>query len=65
MVQTSYQQVLHPWAIYRLTGAVTHVCIGRFRSRSDAEGHLIILRRTLPTGRFEIVFDLRGENEGQ
>lgn len=60
-----YQTQLRPWVIYRTTGAVTHVRIGAFRTRSDAEGYLSVLRQSNPDARFEIVFDLRGENEGQ
>jgi len=32
--------------------------VGRFRSRSDAEGHLQVLRRMIPTLSFEIMFDV-------
>lgn len=55
----TYQIKLRPWAIYRITDTVSHVCIGRFKSRSDAEGHLTVLRRGYPEGRFEVVFDVQ------
>ena len=32
--------------------------VGRYRSRSDAEGHLQLFRQRVPNIRFEIVFDL-------
>jgi hypothetical protein len=35
----------------------------RLRSRSDAEGHLKVLRRLMPTLRFTIIFDLTPEDE--
>ncbi|MEG4029519.1 hypothetical protein [Microcoleus sp. Pol8_D1] len=31
---------------------------GRYRSRSDAEGHLQLFRQRVPNIRFEVVFDL-------
>jgi hypothetical protein len=35
----------------------------RLRSRSDAEGHVQVLRRLMPTLRFTIIFDLTPEND--
>ncbi|EGK88703.1 hypothetical protein [Microcoleus vaginatus] len=32
--------------------------VGRYRSRSDAEGHLQLFRQRVPNIRFEVVFDL-------
>jgi hypothetical protein len=50
-----YQVLIKPWAIYRSNGLVTNVCVARFKSRSDAEGHLSLLRRT--GQQFELLFD--------
>lgn len=35
------------------------IIVGRFRSRSDAEGHLQRLRRLIPDASFIVVFDLQ------
>ena len=35
----------------------------RLRNRSDAEGHLQILRRLMPTLHFTIIFDLTPEDD--
>jgi len=35
--------------------------VGRFRRRSDAEGHLQILKRMIPNVPFEIMFDVTPE----
>ncbi|MCC3406808.1 MAG: hypothetical protein JGK17_14695 [Microcoleus sp. PH2017_10_PVI_O_A] len=32
--------------------------VGRYRRRSDAEGHLLLFRQRVPNIRFEVVFDL-------
>ncbi|NEO43649.1 MAG: SPOR domain-containing protein [Moorea sp. SIO4A3] len=34
------------------------VVVGRFRNRSDAEGHLKALKRLMPDAKFVIVFDV-------
>jgi hypothetical protein len=34
------------------------VVVGRFRTRSDAEGHLQVLRRLLPDAEMIVVFDV-------
>ncbi|WP_293067138.1 MULTISPECIES: hypothetical protein [unclassified Moorena] len=34
------------------------VVVGRYRKRSDAEGHLRALKRLMPDGEFVIIFDL-------
>ncbi|MFE4104829.1 hypothetical protein [Almyronema epifaneia] len=54
----TYQTRLYHWAIARLIPPVRWVIIGRCRNRSDADGHLQLLRQRLPHVRFEIVFDL-------
>jgi hypothetical protein len=36
--------------------------IGRYRSPSDADGHLLLLRRRVPNMQFKVVFDLPDRN---
>jgi hypothetical protein len=50
-----YQALVKPWAIYR-TGLSQGVCIARFKSRNDADGHLSILQRT-GANYYTIVYD--------
>ncbi len=40
------------------------VTVGQFRSRSDADGHLVILRRLIPHAEFVVMFNpgLQPEN---
>ncbi|MBD2103656.1 hypothetical protein [Leptolyngbya sp. FACHB-261] len=53
-----YQQILNPWAITRRSpNSVCSTVIARFRRRTDAEGHLQALRRTVPSLDFEVVWD--------
>ncbi|NEP24183.1 MAG: SPOR domain-containing protein [Moorea sp. SIO1F2] len=54
----TYYHRLHPWAIVRLLPKMQRVVVGRFRNRSDAEGHLKALKRLMPDAEFIIVFDL-------
>ena len=37
--------------------------VGRFRSRSDADGHLHCLRQLIPNASFVVVFDLQPDLE--
>jgi hypothetical protein len=52
----TYQERLSPWTIIRLQPDQEQVTVGRFRRRSDAEGHLRILQQTMPTAEFAIAF---------
>ena len=54
----TYYHRLHPWAIVRLLPKMQRVVVGRFRNRSDAEGHLKALKRLMPDAEFVIVFDV-------
>ncbi len=40
-----------------------HTIVGRFRSRSDADGHLQCLRQLMPDAAFLVVFDCQAEVE--
>jgi hypothetical protein len=53
-----YKANINPWAIFRCFEPTKHVCVARFRRRSEADGHIKTLRRMIPQGRFEVVFDL-------
>jgi hypothetical protein len=50
-------------AIARLLPNMQRTIVGRFRSRSDADGHLQCLRQLIPHASFEVVFDLEPDIE--
>ncbi len=52
---------LFPWTIVRLLPNLQKITVGRFRRRSDAEGHLQVLQRLMPLARFAIVFEVESE----
>ena len=52
-----YRERLAPWIVVRLLPKMQRVVCGRFRSRSDADEHLSLLRRHLPETEFVIIFD--------
>jgi hypothetical protein len=52
-----YRERLTPWAIVRLLPNMQRLVAGRFRTRSDADGHLQFLRQHIPQGDFIVVFD--------
>jgi hypothetical protein len=54
----TYKQCLKPWAIARLLPNQKWAIIARYRSRSDADGHLLLLRQRVPNLKFKVVFDL-------
>jgi len=53
----TYQTSLSPWAVFRRVTTVTHVCVARFRKKSDADQYLSLLRRMSPEFNYEVVFD--------
>ena len=59
----SYKDRLNNWAIARLLPNMQHTIVGRFRSRSDADGHLQCLRQLMPDVSFVVVFDCQAEAE--
>ena len=59
----AYRARLNPWAIARLLPKMQRTIVGRFRSRSDAEGHLQRLRQLIPQASFVLVFDLQPDLE--
>jgi hypothetical protein len=61
--RVSYKERLNNWAIARLLPNMQHTIVGRFRSRSDADGHLQCLRQLMPDDSFVVVFDCQAEVE--
>lgn len=53
----SYKERLNPWTIVRILPNTERVNVSRFRSRSDADGHLKFLRQQIPNAAFEVIFD--------
>jgi len=49
---------LSPWVIVRLLPNMRQVIVGRFCTRSDADGHLQVLQRLLPKNQMVVVFDV-------
>jgi hypothetical protein len=58
----TYRDKLNPWCIIRPVSSVQMRIVARFRRRSDAEGHLQILKRLMPDVPFEIMFDIVPED---
>ncbi|MDM3844925.1 MAG: hypothetical protein PT116_07780, partial [Aphanizomenon gracile PMC638.10] len=47
----------HPWVIVRTVIITQSHTVARFANRQDADDHLRFLRRTIPDGGFEIMFE--------
>ena len=60
----TYKQSLKPWAVARLLPQGKWVIIGRYRSASDANGHLQLLRLRVPNLQFKVVFDQCDRSSG-
>ena len=54
----AYKQCLKPWVVVRQLPSLKWAIIARYRSRSDADGHLLLLRQRVPKLQFKVVFDL-------
>ncbi|MBW4659287.1 MAG: hypothetical protein KME15_11475 [Drouetiella hepatica Uher 2000/2452] len=52
-----YRDRLNHWAVIRLLPNMQRVVVGRFRSRSDADGHQRFLQQHVPEGEFIVLFD--------
>ncbi len=48
---------LKPWVVVRQRPNLQWIIIARYRSRADAEGHLLLLRQRVPNIQFKVVFD--------
>ncbi len=53
----SYKERLQAWTIVRLLPDMQRTIVGRFRHRSDADGHLQFLQQQVPNASFAVVFD--------
>lgn len=53
----AYKERLNSWIVARLFPDMQRVTVARFRSRSDADGHLQSLRQLIPDANFVVVFD--------
>lgn len=53
-----YKDSLKPWAVARQRPNLQWVIIARYKSRSDAEGHLFLLRQRVPNIEFKVVFEV-------
>jgi hypothetical protein len=54
----TYFEKLHPWCIIRPLPNLQRRIVARCRRRNEAESHVQVLRRLMPTVHFEIVFDV-------
>lgn len=52
-----YKERLYPWIMVRLLPKMQRVTVGQFRTRSDADDHLEILRRLVPGAKFVVIFN--------
>ncbi|MFB2976391.1 hypothetical protein [Microseira sp. BLCC-F43] len=52
-----YKERLNAWVLVRLLPNMQRVTVGQFRNRSDADGHLEILRRLIPNATFVVMFN--------
>ena len=52
-----YKERLNAWVLVRLLPNLQRVTVGQFRNRSDADGHLEILRRLIPNATFVVMFN--------
>jgi len=53
-----YKDSLKPWAVVRQSPNLGWIIIARYKSRSDAEGHLLLLRQRVPDIEFKVVFEV-------
>lgn len=58
----TYKAQLYPWCIIRPFPNMRTQIVGRFRNRSDVEGHLRILKRLMPNVPYQIMFDITPED---
>jgi hypothetical protein len=54
----AYKDRLKPWAIARQYPNFKWIIIARYKSRSDADGHLLLLRQRVPNVEVKVVFDV-------
>ncbi|KAB8319192.1 hypothetical protein SD81_009820 [Tolypothrix campylonemoides VB511288] len=54
----TYRTALAPWAVVRCFSPNERTVLSRFRSRSDADGHLAVLRRLMPEADLQVIVDM-------
>ncbi|HSF73573.1 MAG TPA: hypothetical protein VLA84_07215 [Microcoleus sp.] len=54
----TYKECLKPWAVARVLPNLQWAIVGRYRNRSDADGHLQLWRQRVPNIRLKVVFAL-------
>ena len=54
----TYLEKLSPWCIVRLKPNMQNQIVARFRRRSDAEAHLQVLCRLIPSVSFTLIFNV-------
>lgn len=54
----SYRHRLNVWAVVLLLPRMQRAIVARYKSKSDALGHLETLRRLQPSARYRVIFDL-------
>jgi hypothetical protein len=58
-----YKDSLKPWAVARQGDNLQWTIIARYKSRSDADGHLQLLRQRVPNLEFKVVFEVFDSKE--
>jgi hypothetical protein len=58
----TYRTALAPWAVVQLVSPTERIVMNRFRSRSDADGHLTILQRLMPQADLRVIVDVEQDN---
>jgi len=56
----TYREYSNHWIVVRQLPSLHQIVLGRYRKRSEAEGHFALLRQQMPRGSFAIVFDVPG-----
>ncbi|NJL55917.1 hypothetical protein HC928_12530 [bacterium] len=54
----SYRNRLKVWAVVRLLPRMQRAIVARYKSESDALGHVETLRRLQPDAHYRIIFDV-------
>ena len=53
----TYQKKLSPWIIVRTQPEQQPITVGRYRRRTDAEGHVRVLKQMIPDIELAIIFE--------
>ncbi|NEO97822.1 MAG: hypothetical protein F6K58_03755 [Symploca sp. SIO2E9] len=62
----AYRDKLRPWTVARLLpNNLQWLRIGRYRTKSDAEGHLQWWRWNVPDTKFELIWDLPNPTDSE